>query len=359
MRITVMNLLKALTLIALGLAIAAMGIYVANADDAPGAAVMGLLLMVAGVVLGVKAARNRLPKRAARTALAVGVVAAAFSALLTRDVRARAGLFPQSREVPSVIDSAPSPQYAAAVERARELVRAAVLEQNLPGVSVAVGIGRPAGALAAKEESGRPSGALAKEGTIVWAEGFGWRDVVTRTPVTPDTRFNIGTAASAVIPAVASLGLAKTGADEAKTWSPEAIGEEGEDFPPLTILRHVIWQPLGLMPMEYPLPGERATFYVPRSEDNDPRRGRRLMRMRDLACCANGMAFSSTPSDLVLFALAADPGSLDGELAGGMVMSLTTRRDSGVVVAVTSNMAHANTSALAVRIAEAFAEGTR
>jgi hypothetical protein len=141
-----------------------------------------------------------------------------------------------------------------------------------------------------------PSAALAKEGTIVWAEGFGWRDVVTRTPVTPNTRFNIGTAASAVTAAVAPLGLTNTGADAAKEWSPEAIGVEGEDFPPLTLLRHPIWQPLGLMASEYALPGDRATFYVSRSADN-PARGRQLMHMRDLACCANGMAFCSTPSD--------------------------------------------------------------
>jgi len=38
---------------------------VADADDAPGAAVIGMLLMVVGVVLGVKAARNRLPTWAA------------------------------------------------------------------------------------------------------------------------------------------------------------------------------------------------------------------------------------------------------------------------------------------------------
>jgi hypothetical protein len=193
------------------------------------------------------------------------------------------------------------------------------------------------------------------DGAVVWAEGFGWRDVGTKTPVTPDTRFNIGTAASAVIPAVAPLGLTNTGADAAKEWSPEAIGEEGEDFPPLTFLRHVVFQPLGLMPMEYPLPGDRATFYVPRSDDNDPRRGRRLMYMRDLACCADGKAFYSTPSDLVRFALATKPGSVNGELAGGMVMSLTTGRDNGVVIAVTSNMAHANTSALAQRVGDAFA----
>jgi hypothetical protein len=331
-----MNPIKAFILIALGLAIAAMGIYVANADDAPGAAVIGMLLMVVGVVLGVRAARNRLPIWAGRTALAGGAVVAAFAAFLTHAVVVTAPLFPQSQEVPSVVDSAPSPQYMAAVERARELVRSAVLEQNLPGVSVAVGAG----------------------GTIVWAEGFGWRDVVTRAPVTPDTRFNIGTAASAVTAAVAPLGLTNTGADAAKEWSPEAIGEEGEDFPPLTLLRHVIWQPLGLMPAEYPLPGDRATFYVPRSDDN-PARGRRLMYMRDLACCANGMAFYSTPSDLVRFALATNPGSVNGELAGGMVMSLMTRRDSGLSIAVTSNMAHANTASLALRVADAFAEHTR
>lgn len=336
MKTTVMNPIKAFILIALGLAIAAMGVYVANADDAPGAAVIGMLLMVVGVALGVRAARNRLPIWAGRTALAVGVVVAAFAAFLTHAVVVTAPLFPQSQEVPSVIDSAPSPQYTAAVERARAFVRAAVLEHNLPGVSVAVGAG----------------------GTVVWAEGFGWRDVGTRAPVTPNTRFNIGTSASAIAAAVAPLGLANTGAEAAKEWSPEAIGEEGEDFPPLTLLRHVIWQPLGLMPAEYPLPGDRATFYVPRSDDN-PGRGRRLMYMRDLACCANGMAFYSTPSDLVRFALATNPGSVNGELAGGMVMSLMTRRDSGIVIAVTSNMAHANTSALALRVGDAFAEQTR
>jgi hypothetical protein len=336
MKTTLMNPVKAFTLVALGLAIAAMGVYVADADDAPGAAVIGMVLMAVGVVLGVRAARNRLPRWAARTAVAVGVVVAAFAAFLTHRVAVTALNFPQ-QQVPSVVAPAPPPRYAAAVERARELVRAAVLEQNLPGLSVAVGAG----------------------GTVVWAEGFGWRDVVTRTPVTPDTRFNIGTAASAVSPAVASLGLTNTGVDAAKEWSPEAIGEEGEDFPPLTLLRHVVWQPLGLMPAEYPLPGERATFYVPRSDDNDPRRGRRLMYMRHLACCANGMAFYSTPSDLVRFALATNPGSVNGELAGGMVMSLMTRRDRGIVIAVTSNMAHANTSSLARRVGDAFAEQMR
>lgn len=364
-----MTPVKAFTLFALGLAVAVCGLYVASADEAPGAAVLGMLLMVAGVVLGLRAARHRLPMWAARTTLAVGVVVAAFAAFVIHGVVVAGPLFPQSQQVPSVVDpaSAPAPQYAAAVERAREFVRAAMLEQNLPGVSVAVGVGPAAEALAngglptgALVNEGRPADAVPKAGgAVVWAEGFGWRDVATETPVTPNSRFNIGTAASAVAGAVARLGLTDTGADATKEWSPEAIGEEGEDFPPLTLLRHIVWQPLGLMPAEYPLPGERATFYVPRSADHDPRRGRRLMYMRDLACCANGMAFYSTPSDLVRFALATNPGSVNGELAGGMVMSLIAGRDGNVVVAVTSNVAHANTAAMAQRIADAFAGETR
>ena len=250
----------------------------------------------------------------------------------------------------------PRPQYAAAVGRARELVRAAVLEQNLPGVSVAVGADLPSGALAG---AGLPSGALAKEGgAIVWAEGFGWRDVETRTPVTPKTRFNIGTAASSVTSAaVAQLGLTNTGAEPAAEWSPEHIGEPGEDFPPFTIIRHTVFQPIGLAPAEYPLPGDRATFYVPRSDDN-PVRGRRLMYMRDLACCAGKLASYSTPSDVVRVGLA-NGGSINGELAGGMVMSLITMRDGGFVIAVLSNIAHANTSALAMKIGDAFAKKAR
>jgi hypothetical protein len=207
------------------------------------------------------------------------------------------------------------------------------LEQNLPGVSVAVGAG----------------------GTLVWAEGFGWRDVDTQTPVTPATRFHIGTAASKVSPAVASLGLTQTGADAAADWSPDHIGEPEEDFPLFTLVRHLVFQPLGLAAAQA-LPGDRATFYVPRSDDT-PSRGRRLMYMRDLACCANGKAFSSTPSDLVRVGLGTDAGDVDGRLAGGTVMSLV-RGDTGVVVAVTSNMAHANTSALARRIGDAFADPT-
>ena len=51
--------------------------------------------------------------------------------------------------------------------------------------------------------------------------------------------------------------------------------------------------------------------------------------------------------------------SVNGKLAGGMVMSLLTRRDSGLTIGVTSNMTHAKTASLAMRVADAFAEQTR
>ena len=37
-------------------------------------------------------------------------------------------------------------------------------------------------------------------------------------------------------------------------------------------------------------------------------------------------------------------------------MSLLTRRDNGIVVAVASNVAHAKTAALALKVADVFAE---
>jgi len=298
--------------------------------------------MLAAVLFGVRTARSRLPTWAGRTAVAVGALIAAFAAFLIHSIKIEAPLFAQAPGVPSVSASAPSPQLAAAVDRARPMVRAAIVEQNLPGVSIAVGIG------------GGP-------GNIVWAEGFGWRDVVTQTPVTPDTRFNIGTAAPVVAaPAVASLGMTHTGTDSAAEWSPDHIGEPEEDFPGFTAVHDIILRPIGVSAPQQPLPDDRATFYVPttfwRGFTTDPRGGRRLMYMRDLACCAGGMAFYSTPSDLVRFALATKADSVNGELAGGSVMSLMTRRDSGIVVAVASNVAHANTAALALKVADVFAE---
>ena len=75
--------------------------------------------------------------------------------------------------VHSEIDEPPAAEHADAVERARPFVRAVVVEENLPGLSLAVGIA----------------------GEIVWAEGFGWADIDAQRPVTPTTLFRIGSVA--------------------------------------------------------------------------------------------------------------------------------------------------------------------
>jgi serine beta-lactamase-like protein LACTB len=96
-------------------------------------------------------------------------------------------LHPEPQNAPSAVQSEPSPQWAAAVGRARQIVRAVLSEQNLPGLSVAVGVG----------------------GDIVWAEGFGWADVETHAPVTPETRFRMGTASTALTAAAVGVLLEK------------------------------------------------------------------------------------------------------------------------------------------------------
>jgi hypothetical protein len=57
MKSSVTNLFKALCLVAIGVAIGAAGIYIGDTDDAPGAALIGILLMIGTVALGVRTAR--------------------------------------------------------------------------------------------------------------------------------------------------------------------------------------------------------------------------------------------------------------------------------------------------------------
>jgi serine beta-lactamase-like protein LACTB, mitochondrial len=110
-------------------------------------------------------------------------------------------LHPNPENVPTVMHSAPLPKWAGAVEQGRQIVRASVAEQNLPGLSVAVGI----------------------DGDIVWAEGFGFADLKTSVPVTPNHRFRIGTASTVLTSAAAGL-LLENGRlkldDEIQTYVP-------------------------------------------------------------------------------------------------------------------------------------------
>lgn len=72
--------------------------------------------------------------------------------------------------MPSTAATARTGRHARFVEDSRQLARTLVSGDNLPGLSVAVVI----------------------DGGIVWAEGFGWADVESRTPFTPLTRFRLG-----------------------------------------------------------------------------------------------------------------------------------------------------------------------
>jgi hypothetical protein len=56
MKSSVTNVLVALGIITIGIGIAAAGIYIGETDDAPGAALIGILLMIGAVVLGVRTA---------------------------------------------------------------------------------------------------------------------------------------------------------------------------------------------------------------------------------------------------------------------------------------------------------------
>jgi CubicO group peptidase (beta-lactamase class C family) len=124
------------------------------------------------------------------------------------------------------------------------------------------------------------------------------------------------------------------------------------------------------------------------------------MRDLNLSCYSGASVFLPTPSDLVRFGMAINGGRLlqpgtvellqspqrlpsgeetgfgvewdletawlsgaptravghDGNVLGGPVASLLTIPDRGIVVAVTSNISYAETSAVARRIAQAFAE---
>jgi hypothetical protein len=57
MKTSVTNVLMAFGLIAIGVGMAAAGIYIGETDDAPGASLFGILLMIGTVALGVRTAR--------------------------------------------------------------------------------------------------------------------------------------------------------------------------------------------------------------------------------------------------------------------------------------------------------------
>jgi len=59
MKSRVPDTIKALAVAVLGIGIAALGIYLGETDDAPGAALAGIVLMIGSMVLAVKIARRQ------------------------------------------------------------------------------------------------------------------------------------------------------------------------------------------------------------------------------------------------------------------------------------------------------------
>jgi hypothetical protein len=55
----VKNLLMAAGLVTAGIALAAAGIFIGETDDAPGAALIGILLLIGAVVLAIRIVRRK------------------------------------------------------------------------------------------------------------------------------------------------------------------------------------------------------------------------------------------------------------------------------------------------------------
>jgi len=295
--------------------------------------------------------------------LAAGLIPVAILGLWGYMSATARPLHPNPDEVPSVVRSSPAPPWAGAVEQARRLVRAALADQNIPGLSAAVGV----------------------RGDLVWAEGFGWADLERRVPVSPDMRFRIGTASTALTSAAVGLllekgrlaldseiqqyvpefpakpwpvtlrqamghmaGLGNDGGDEGPLLSVHcerpveglrafaeaallfepgtryryssygwilvsAAVEAAADEPFFAFMRTQVFDPLGMDATRAdsatePVP-ERATSYFPRFAA-DPRYGLHLMRPVDHSCYAGAAAFLSTPSDLVRFGMGMAGGRL-------------------------------------------------
>jgi serine beta-lactamase-like protein LACTB, mitochondrial len=131
--------------------------------------------------------RSRIQTFVAVVVIAIGLLIAAILGLFAYMSVTATPLHPDPARVSAVTRSTPPSKWSHAVDRGRQVVRAALVEQNLPGLSVAVGV----------------------DGEIVWAEGFGWANIDDQAPVTPDTRFRIGGPSLALTSAAVGLLLEK------------------------------------------------------------------------------------------------------------------------------------------------------
>ena len=126
--------------------------------------------------------RNRTETWLALIVVGIGLIPVAIAGLWAYMGATATPRHPNPKEAPSVIHSTPPPKWADAVEQGRQIVRASLTEQNMPGLSVAVGVG-----------------------DVGWAEGFGWANLQKRISVAPDMKFRIGTASMALTSAAVGL----------------------------------------------------------------------------------------------------------------------------------------------------------
>jgi serine beta-lactamase-like protein LACTB, mitochondrial len=311
---------------------------------------------------GVAGKKNRIRNLLVLGAIGAGLIPLFVVGLFTYMNATKRPLHPAVEDVPSEIGSAPSAEWADAVAHAQAIARAELAKRNLPGMSIAVGVGAD----------------------IIWAEGFGWANLEEKARVAPDTRFRIGTASIALTSVAAGLllehgklklddeiqtyvpafprkpwpvtlrqvmahtaGLPGDGGDEGPLLARSCITtvdgltafadaplrfepgtqyrfssygwvlvsaaiEAVADEPFFRFMRSQIFEPLDMKDTRFasgdPIPS-MATSYFPRFiEDNTF--GPELMRPIALSCFAGASAFVSTPSDLVRFAMAINSGAL-------------------------------------------------
>ena len=296
-------------------------------------------------------------------ALAVGLVITALLGMWGYMSVTSTPHHPNPQDAPSASRATPAQQWSNAVKQAQQIARSALTDQNLPGLSVAVGTG----------------------GEVVWAEGFGWADLDKRVPVSPALRFRIGTASVALTSAAAGLliekgrlqldddvqkyvsefpkkdwpvtvrqlmghtsGVRDDGGDEGPLLSQpcerpvdalqffadrELLFQPGTQFgyssygwivvtaaieaaarePFLSFMQKHVFEPLGMDDTTADslttAITNRVTFYFPRFAA-DPHYGLHPMRPLDYSCYAGASVFLSTPSDLVRFGMAINGGTL-------------------------------------------------
>jgi serine beta-lactamase-like protein LACTB, mitochondrial len=269
-------------------------------------------------------------------------------------------IHPNAAAVPAVMEDVPSREWASNVEEAKKIARAGLVEQNLPGLSVAVGAG----------------------GNLVWAEAYGWADIEHKVAATPETRFRIGTASMVLTSAGAGLLIEKGQLkldEKIQTYVPEftekqwpvtlrqvmghvagirrdagdeepvhvrcdqtiegvqrfaksaLLFEPGTDYrfttyggvlvsaaidavagqPFFTYMRKQVFEPLQMTHTN--ADGEpardRAVYYFPKFAA-DPRYGPQEPSEEDFTCFSGAAAFLSTASDMVRFGLAMKNGKL-------------------------------------------------